>query len=106
MATLRTDVAPLAQQLAQYLITVQRAHNVRITELTGAPARELSFTLAFTWRDQERTFRYVIRRDDDPERVFKTLRVETQGELLVQQPGFEAGPRHLSPNVIYYPVRA
>src|SRR5579859_1715738 len=94
MATqLQTDVASLAQHLAQYLITVQRAHDVRITDLVTPPAKELSFTIVFTWRGQERSFRYVIRRDDDPERLRRTLVVETQGELLVQQlAGRAAGP--------------
>jgi hypothetical protein len=106
MATLQTDVAPTAQQLAQYLINVQRAHDVRIIELVTAPAKELSFSIAFTWRGQERTFRYVIRRDDDPERIMRALLVETQGELLVQQHALDGGPRRFAANVIYYPVRA
>jgi hypothetical protein len=104
MATLQTDVATLAQRLAQYLITIQRAHVVRITELVPPPAKEVSFTIAFTWRGQARTFRYVIRRDDDPEGMYHALRVETQGELLVQQPSFE-DRRTYAANVIYYPVR-
>jgi hypothetical protein len=104
MPTLQTDVAALAQRVAQYLISVQRAHDVRITELVQPPAKELSFAIAFTWRGQARTFRYVIRRDDDPERLYTTLRVETQGELLVQQPSFDERGRFAA-NVIYYPVR-
>jgi len=104
MAKIMTAVAPLAQRMAQYLIAVQRATDVRITELIEPPAKEVVFTIAFTWRGQQRIFRYVIRRDDEVERLYDTLRVETQGELLVQQPSFEL-PHQFAENIIYYPVR-
>jgi hypothetical protein len=62
-----------------------------------------SFELHFTFKGQPRLFRYFIEQADDPEAILTTLRVHTNGELLVRVPN-EYG--QLLPNEIYYGNRS
>ena len=67
----------------------------------GKP-RQADFELRFTYKGQARRFRYFMEGRDDAQTVLSTLRVHTNGELMVKVPN-EHGT--LLPNDIYYDNR-
>jgi hypothetical protein len=62
-----------------------------------------SFEIQFMFKGETRLFRYIIEQFDDIEAIKDTLRVHTNGELMVRVPD-EFGA--LMPNVIYYENRS
>jgi len=67
----------------------------------GKP-RQADFELRFTYKGQARRFRYFMEGPDDAQTVLGTLRVHTNGELMIRVPN-EHG--NLLPNDIYYDNR-
>lgn len=67
----------------------------------GRP-RQADFELRFTYKGQARRFRYFMEGWDDAQTILGTLRVHTNGELMVKVPN-EHGT--LLPNDIYYDNR-
>jgi hypothetical protein len=62
-----------------------------------------SFEIRFIYKGQPRLFRYLLEQVDDTQAILSTLRVHTNGELLVRVPN-EHG--QLLPNEIYYGNRS
>lgn len=65
-------------------------------------ARQPDFELRFTYKGLARRFRYFMEDQGDPQTVLATLRVHTNGELMIKIPN-EHGT--LVPNDIYYDTR-
>lgn len=106
MVTLsQTDTDAVAASLVKWLKADKHATDVRVDSivLTGSKAGEPGFAISFAWQMQHRAFRYVIRRVDPIPEMARVLRVESQGELLVQMPN--STRTGLEPNIIYYPAR-
>lgn len=65
--------------------------------------RQPSFELRFVYKGEPRQFRYFLEQTDDPGTMLSTLRVDTNGELLVRVPNAYG---QLMPNDIYYGNRS
>jgi len=67
----------------------------------GPPAP--TFEIHFTYKGQPRVFRYIIEQADEAQTMINTLRVHTNGELMVRVPNAYG---QLMPNEIYYTNRS
>jgi hypothetical protein len=115
------DVLPIANDLARWLQSRAGVTDVRPPIMAPKqPTRRFplpvpvpafllpggkgpAFEISFTYKGEPRTFRYFIEAPDDPATIGQTLRVHTNGELIVRVPD-EYG--HLMPNDIYYDNRS
>ena len=118
------DLAPIAQDLARWLRTRPGVSDVQPPVLAPRPAtlrprlpmpialplpgflsnkRQPSFEIRFAFKGERRVFRYYVEALDDPATVRDTLRVHTNGELMVRVPD-EYG--HIVANEIYYSNRS
>jgi hypothetical protein len=111
------DYSLIAQDLARWLQTRPGVRDVHVAQaearrggllgrLPKPPAlrgTEPSFEIRFHYKGQPRIFRYFLEQTDDTEAILGTLRVHSNGELLVRVPN-EYG--QLLPNEIYYGNRS
>lgn len=61
------------------------------------------FVIRFNYKGEQRNFRYMIEHKDDVTSLLSTLRVHTNGELMVRVPNAVG---RLEPNDIYYRNRS
>jgi hypothetical protein len=103
---------PIAEALVRWLRTRPGAQDVHIVHTAeGAPGgphlpkppfRQTpvpTFAIRLVYKGEPRLLRYYIEQEDEPAAMERTLRVHTNGELMVRVPG-EFG--RLAPNDIYY----
>jgi hypothetical protein len=116
---LAADISFIARETARWLQTMPGVRDLHVAPAAprhgGLRARlplplppalrgtDPSFEIRFTYKGQPRIFRYYIEQVDDVETVLNTLRVHSNGELLVRVPN-EYG--QLLPNEIYYGNRS
>jgi hypothetical protein len=111
------DLKSIAADLARWLASKPGVKDVQVVTpppparhgklprppfLTPPPSP--SFELHLTYKGQRRVLRYFIEAVDDPKVVRETLKVHSNGELLVRVPD-EYGAM-LRPNDIYYGNRS
>lgn len=111
------DFSFIAGELARWLQTRPGVRDVQVSQ-PQAPRGGLrarlplppalrgsrpSFDIRFTYKGQPRLFRYFLEQADDTEAILSTLRVHSNGELMVRVPN-EYG--QLLPNEIYYGNRS
>lgn len=109
------DIKELADDLADWLSRKDGVSSVQppIVPQKPLPRSRLSFPrfspaapafeIRFVFRGEARRFRYIIENRDDLARMKKTLRVHTNGELLVRVPD---RANQLMENDIYYGSRS
>lgn len=105
----------IPEELARWLRTRPGVADVRVTTeprkrprlpLPLPPAlrpQQPSFELHFAFKGRPRVFRYFIEQQDDAQTIINTLRVHTNGELMVTVPN-DFG--QAQPNDIYYSNRS
>ncbi len=108
------DFGALANDLADWLsgrAGVTSVQRPLIPQHSAAPRRgpfhrpaaaAPAFEIRFTFKGRPRRFRYFIEGVDDSATMKATLRVHSNGELLVTVPD---GPTSLMPNDIHYDSR-
>ena len=116
---MKNDLAGIATDLVRWLQAKPGVSNVQAPNLsphsTGPRFRvpvplppalrrpTPSFEIRFTFKGRPRVFRYFIEMFDDPDTIRNTLRVHTNGELMVRVPDAYG---HLQENDIYYSNRS
>lgn len=117
MVRLANEYARLAEMLMQWLRTRPGVSDVELVEWTaprraGRPALPMppflksqvpDFVLRFTYKGEQRNFRYMIEHKDEMASMLSTLRVHTNGEMMVRVPNAVG---RLEPNDIYYRNRS
>jgi hypothetical protein len=117
MDRVANDYARLAEALVQWLRTRPGVTDVEQVELTaphraGRPAlpkpsflklQVPDFVIRFNYKGEQRNFRYIIEHKDELTSLLSTLRVHTNGELMVRVPNAVG---RLEPNDIYYRNRS
>jgi hypothetical protein len=108
-------IQDIAEEMARWLRTRSGASEVRVafeprkrSKLPLPVPRALrppqpSFELHFMFKGRPRVFRYFIEQQDDAQMILSTLKVHTNGELMVTVPNGFGQPQ---PNDIYYSNRS